>query len=80
MTGHLTTFHFFMYIIMALLSILYTTFPTSHCSVPVAVASCSVLALAASVECDQRHSAKVFKDAALTQLWKMAFSKVRMIL
>jgi hypothetical protein len=44
-------------------------------SLPVAVASCSLLSLAAGVDSEQRHAAKHFKDSALRLLWQMVFSK-----
>ena len=41
-----------------------------------AVASCSILSLAASVDSEQRSAAKSFKNTALVQLWRMVFSLV----
>jgi hypothetical protein len=43
--------------------------------IPVAVASCSLLSLAANVDSELRSAAKKFKSAALKHLWKMVFSK-----
>lgn len=41
-----------------------------------AVASCSILSLAAGVDSEQRSAAKTFKNTALTHLWRMVFSEV----
>ena len=64
------------YIYIYLVSLIHTcTCNYCFCRVPVAIASCTLLSLAASVDSEQRSAAKKFKTTALKHLWKIVFSQ-----